>query len=89
MRLWPTQGVPRKAAAEFLKAAWPIDPAQLEVVTDCSSTLVHPSGLTEAGLIDESDKLAKRFSTDDSGRFVNGMLTSIRAAARPDEPNGS
>jgi N utilization substance protein B len=40
-------------------------------------------------VIDEAVELAKRFSTDDSGRFVNGMLTSIRAAARPEEPTGS
>ena len=38
-------------AEQYLKAAWPIDPAKLSVVTDCSETLVHPSGLTEAGLM--------------------------------------
>ena len=40
-------------------------------------------------VIDEAVELAKRFSTDDSGRFVNGMLTSIRVAARPEAPAGS
>ena len=28
-------------------------------------------------------ELAKRFSTDDSGRFVNGVLASIARIARP------
>ncbi len=37
---------------QYLKAAWPVDPAHVSVVTDCSETLVHPSGLTEAGLMD-------------------------------------
>ena len=30
-----------------------------------------------AVIIDEAVELAKRFSTDDSGRFVNGVLSSI------------
>jgi N utilization substance protein B len=30
-----------------------------------------------AVVIDEAVKLAKRFSTDDSGKFVNGMLSNI------------
>ena len=36
-----------------------------------------------AVVIDEAVELAKRFSTDDSGRFVNGMLSSIARATRP------
>jgi hypothetical protein len=31
-----------------------------------------------AVVIDEAVELAKRFSTDDSGRFVNGMLAADR-----------
>jgi N utilization substance protein B len=34
-------------------------------------------------IIDEAVRLAKRFSTDDSGRFVNGMLSTIAAKLRP------
>jgi transcription antitermination protein NusB len=37
-----------------------------------------------AVVIDEAVKLAKRFSTDDSGRFVNGMLSAIAPELRPD-----
>jgi transcription antitermination protein NusB len=36
-----------------------------------------------AVVIDEAVELAKRFSTDDSGRFVNGMLSAIAAKVRP------
>ena len=37
-----------------------------------------------AVVIDEAVELAKRFSTDDSGRFVNGMLVRHRPQAPPD-----
>ena len=36
-----------------------------------------------AVIIDEAVSLAKRFSTDDSGRFVNGMLSTIARGLRP------
>lgn len=35
-----------------------------------------------AVVIDEAVELAKRFSTDDSGRFVNGVLSAIAPKAR-------
>jgi N utilization substance protein B len=35
-----------------------------------------------AVVIDEAVELAKRFSTDDSGRFVNGMLSAIAPKLR-------
>lgn len=34
-------------------------------------------------VIDEAVELAKRFSTDDSGKFVNGMLSTIAPKVRP------
>jgi len=36
-----------------------------------------------AVIINEAVELAKRFSTDDSSRFVNGMLSSIAPLLRP------
>lgn len=33
-------------------------------------------------VLDEAVELAKRFSTDDSGRFVNGVLAAIAAEVR-------
>lgn len=35
-----------------------------------------------AVVIDEAVELAKRFSTDDSGKFVNGVLAAIAAKVR-------
>lgn len=37
-----------------------------------------------AVVIDEAVELAKRFSTDDSGRFVNGILATLARSLRPD-----
>ena len=34
-------------------------------------------------VIDEAVEMAKRYSTDESGRFVNGVLSSIAAEVRP------
>ncbi len=36
-----------------------------------------------AVVIDEAVELAKRFSTDDSGRFVNGVLSALASDLRP------
>ena len=36
-----------------------------------------------AVVLDEAVELAKRFSTDDSGRFVNGVLAAIARSVRP------
>jgi N utilization substance protein B len=43
-----------------------------------------------AVVIDEAVELAKRFSTDDSGRFVNGVLSAMVSTLRrtADEPGG-
>ena len=39
-----------------------------------------------AVVIDEAVELAKRFSTDNSGRFVNGVLAAIAAELRSSGP---
>jgi transcription antitermination protein NusB len=36
-----------------------------------------------AVVIDEAVELAKRFSTDDSGKFVNGVLSALVPVLRP------
>jgi N utilization substance protein B len=38
-----------------------------------------------AVVLNEAVELAKRFSTDDSGRFVNGVLAAVAAEVRPTE----
>lgn len=46
--------------------------------------LLHRPDVPRNVVINEAVELAKRFSTDDSGRFVNGMLAAIAAdAGRP------
>jgi len=47
--------------------------------------LLHRLDTPIAVIIDEAVELAKRFSTDDSGRFVNGVLAAVARAARPTE----
>ena len=44
--------------------------------------LAHRSDVPTAVVIDEAVEMAKRFSTDDSGRFVNGVLSSIARELR-------
>lgn len=45
--------------------------------------LLERGDVPTAVVIDEAVELAKRFSTDDSGRFVNGMLSSAAKELRP------
>lgn len=44
--------------------------------------LVHRSDVPVAVIIDEAVELAKRFSTDNSGRFVNGVLSALAGDVR-------
>jgi N utilization substance protein B len=49
-----------------------------------SFELVHRPDVPTGAVITEAVELAKRFSTDESGRFVNGMLAAVAAEVRPD-----
>jgi N utilization substance protein B len=44
--------------------------------------LTRRPGTPVGVVIDEAVELAKRFSTDDSGRFVNGVLSAVAAEVR-------
>ena len=44
--------------------------------------LAHRPEVPTAVIIDEAVELAKRFSTDDSGRFVNGVLAAAAQQLR-------
>ena len=46
--------------------------------TSCSTGPTCPTGV----VIDEAVELAKRYSTDDSGRFVNGVLSELADEVR-------
>ena len=45
--------------------------------------LLERSDVPTAVVLNEAVELAKRFSTDDSGRFVNGVLAAVAADVRP------
>ncbi len=48
--------------------------------------LLDPSGPPVAVVIDEAVELAKAYSTEESGSFVNGILATIAADVRPADP---
>ena len=45
--------------------------------------LGHRPDVPTGAIISEAVELAKRYSTDDSGKFVNGMLSRIAEELRP------
>ena len=45
--------------------------------------LAHRPDIPVGAVISEAVELAKAFSTDDSGRFVNGVLSKIARQVRP------
>ena len=48
--------------------------------------LGHRPDVPTAAVISEAVELAKQYSTDDSGKFVNGLLGRIARELRPDVP---
>ncbi len=44
--------------------------------------LVHRGDVPTAVVLNEAVELAKRYSTDDSGRFVNGVLAAVAGDVR-------
>ena len=50
------------------------------------SELLDPEGPPVAVVIDEAVELVKAYSTDESGRFVNGILSTIAADIGSDSP---
>ena len=45
--------------------------------------LLHRTEIPVGAVISEAVELAKRYSTEDSGRFVNGVLAGVAAAREP------
>jgi transcription antitermination protein NusB len=50
--------------------------------------LLEAHDRSQALVINEAVLLARRFGTDDSPRFVNGVLSSVAAEVRPEGANG-
>jgi transcription antitermination protein NusB len=49
-----------------------------------TAELLNPDGPPVAVVIDEAVELVKEYSTDESGAFVNGILSTIAREVRPD-----
>ena len=65
---------------------WPIDRMAVIdrlVLRLAVAELLDPEGPPMAVVIDEAVELVKTYSTDDSGSFVNGILSTIAAEVRP------
>ncbi len=58
----------------------------LNVLRLAAFELIERRDVPVAVVIDEAVELAKRFSTDNSGRFVNGVLASLSGELRDGEP---
>ena len=59
-----------------------VDRAVLRIAT---YELLHRPDVPVAVAISEAVELAQQFSTDESGRFVNGLLSSVAKQTRPDD----
>jgi N utilization substance protein B len=84
------QSVATKEEAEQRIAAaavgWPLDRMAVIdrlVLRLAVAELLDPGGPPSAVVIDEAVELAKTYSTDESGRFVNGILAAITPDLRP------
>jgi N utilization substance protein B len=65
---------------------WPIDRMAVIdrlVLRLAVAELLAADGPPTAVVIDEAVELVKTYSTDDSGSFVNGILSTIAAEVRP------
>lgn len=58
----------------------------LNVLRMAAFELAHRPDVPVAVVINEAVELAKRFSTDNSGRFVNGVLSALAPELRADSP---
>jgi len=64
---------------------WPLDRMAVVdrlILRMAAAELLDPDGPPVAVVIDEAVELAKTYSTDESGRFVNGILSTVAAAVR-------
>jgi transcription antitermination protein NusB len=68
-----------------LAVGWPIErmPAMDRAVLRMGTfELTHQPDVPTAVVINEAVELAKRYSTEDSGRFVNGVLSAVASEVR-------
>jgi transcription antitermination protein NusB len=82
-----TAGAQDRADTLIADAAvgWPLDRMAVVdrlVMRMAVAELLNPAGPPVAVVIDEAVELAKTYSTEESGAFVNGILSTIAAAVR-------
>ena len=73
-------------ASPAASVGWPLDRMAVVdriVLRLAVAELLDPDGPPPAVVIDEAVELAKEYSTDESGRFVNGILSTIAADIGP------
>jgi N utilization substance protein B len=79
----------RSEADQLISAAsvgWPLDRMAVIdrlVLRLAVAELLDPEGPPLAVVIDEAVELVKTYSTDESGSFVNGILSTIASEVRP------
>ena len=69
-----------------VSVGWPLDRMAVIdrlVLRLAVAELLDPGGPPTAVILDEAVELAKNYSTDDSGSFVNGILSTIAPEVRP------
>ena len=71
----------KASAADWTLARMPV--LDLNVLRLAAFELIERPDVPVAVVIDEAVELAKRFSTDNSGRFVNGVLAALALELRP------
>ena len=79
------QGEADRLLAEA-SVGWPLDRMAVVdrlVLRLAVAELLEPEGPPVAVVLDEAVELAKTYSTDESGRFVNGVLSTIAQQLRP------
>jgi transcription antitermination protein NusB len=82
-----TAGAQERSDALIADAAlgWPLDRMAVVdhlIMRMAVAELLDPAGPPVAVVIDEAVELAKTYSTEESGAFVNGILSTIAAAVR-------
>ena len=78
-------------ALESVSTNWRVDrmpPVDRALLRIGLWELRNDPGTSVGTIIDEAVELAKRYSTEQSGRFVNGVLATLASRERPSEGAG-
>jgi N utilization substance protein B len=80
------------AGLEAVSTNWRVDrmpPVDRAILRIGLYELRHDAATSVGTIIDEAVELAKRYSTEQSGRFVNGVLAELARRERPAEAAGA